>query len=207
MNIAEDKIAGVPVRIVTPLTIPPDKQNRVLINLHGGGFNADWGSEIESIPVANLTQTKVVAVLYSLAPEHPFPAALNESVAVYKELLKTAPGRVDLRHLGWRNSHARSPRVCGNSTTVPAASTSPAAETSANSATRVQCTHSGLSRSQRQANPAARPEPPLNDRCCRPSTLTKGFPPTLFLTSGRDLFSVTPSTCTRVRAGVNAQLV
>ncbi len=89
VNIAEGKIAGVPVRIVTPPTIPPDKQNRVLINLHGGGFNADWGSEIESIPVANLTQTKVVAVLYSLAPEHPFPTALNEAVAVYKELLKT----------------------------------------------------------------------------------------------------------------------
>ena len=77
VNIAEDKIAGVPVRIVTPLTIPADKQNRVLINLHGGGFNADWGSEIESIPIANLTQTKVVAVLYSLSPEHPFPTALK----------------------------------------------------------------------------------------------------------------------------------
>ena len=89
VNIAEDKIAGVPVRIVTPLTVPPDKKNRVLINLHGGGFNADWGSEIESIPVANLTQTKVVAVLYSLAPEHPFPTAVNEVVAVYNELLKT----------------------------------------------------------------------------------------------------------------------
>jgi monoterpene epsilon-lactone hydrolase len=89
VNLAKDTIRGVPVRIVTPLTIPTDKQNRVLINIHGGGFTADWGSEIESIPVANLTQTKVVAVLYSLAPEHPFPAAVNETVAVYKELLKT----------------------------------------------------------------------------------------------------------------------
>ncbi len=89
VNLAKDTIAGVPVRIVTPLTIPADKQNRVLINIHGGGFSADWGSEIETIPIANLTQTKVVAVLYSLAPEHPFPAAVNETVAVYKELLKT----------------------------------------------------------------------------------------------------------------------
>ena len=89
VNVANDTIAGVPVKIVTPLTIPTDKQDRVLINLHGGGFTADWGSMIETIPVANMTQTKVVAVLYSLAPEHPFPAAVNEAVAVYKELLKT----------------------------------------------------------------------------------------------------------------------
>lgn len=89
VNIAEDKIAGVPVRVVTPRTIPSAKRDRVLINLHGGGFNSDSGSLTESIPIANLTQTKVIAVLYRLAPEHPFPAALNDAVAVYKELLKT----------------------------------------------------------------------------------------------------------------------
>ena len=82
-------IAGVPVHIVTPLTIPPDKTDRVLINLHGGGFTSDSGSLIESVPIASLTQTKVIAVLYRLAPEHPFPAAVDDAVAVYKELLKT----------------------------------------------------------------------------------------------------------------------
>jgi epsilon-lactone hydrolase len=89
VNTAEDTIAGVPVRIITPLTIPAGKRSRVLINLHGGGFNSDSGSLSETIPIANLTQTKVVAVLYRLAPEHPFPAAVDDSVAVYKELLKT----------------------------------------------------------------------------------------------------------------------
>jgi acetyl esterase/lipase len=89
VNLAEDKIAGVPVRIITPLTIPESKRDRVLINLHGGGFNSDSGSLSESIPIANLTQTKVIAVLYRLAPEHPFPAAVEDAVAVYKELLKT----------------------------------------------------------------------------------------------------------------------
>jgi acetyl esterase/lipase len=89
VHVTSSTIAGVPVHIVTPLTIPPDKADRVLINLHGGGFTADSGSLIESVPIANLTQTKVIAVLYRLAPEHPFPAAVDDAVAVYKELLKT----------------------------------------------------------------------------------------------------------------------
>lgn len=89
VTVAEQKIAGVPVRVVTPHSTPEENRDRVLINLHGGGFNADSGSLTESIPIANLTQMKVVAVLYRLAPEHPFPAGLDDAVAVYKELLKT----------------------------------------------------------------------------------------------------------------------
>jgi monoterpene epsilon-lactone hydrolase len=90
VNIASSTIAGIPVRIVTPIDpIPTDKVDRVLINVHGGGFTTDSGSLTESIPIANLTHTKVVAVLYRLAPEHPFPAAVDDTIAVYKELLKT----------------------------------------------------------------------------------------------------------------------
>jgi len=115
-NVAESTIAGVPVRIITPLSgMNPDC---VLLNLHGGGFNSDSGSLTETIPIANLTRMKVVAVLYRLAPEHPFPAGLDDAVAVYKELLKTYQPRhiaiygtsagatmtgemaVDLKHLG-----------------------------------------------------------------------------------------------------------
>ncbi|HEY1809156.1 MAG TPA: alpha/beta hydrolase fold domain-containing protein [Acidobacteriaceae bacterium] len=84
---SEGAIAGVPVRIITPIAhMDPD---HVLLNIHGGGFNSDSGSWTETIPMANLTRMKVVAVLYRLAPEHPFPAAVDDVVAVYKELLKT----------------------------------------------------------------------------------------------------------------------
>src|ERR1700761_1911707 len=97
VNIEESTIAGVPVRLVTPLVMGPGKSARVLICVHGGGFNADSGSLTESIPIANLTQTKVVSVLYRLAPEHSFPAAVDDAVAVYKELLKTyKPNRIAL---------------------------------------------------------------------------------------------------------------
>ena len=88
-TIVEDKMAGVPVRIVTPEGMPDANKDKVLLNLHGGGFNSDSGSYTESIPIASYTGIKVVAVLYRLAPEHPFPAAVDDSIAVYKELLKT----------------------------------------------------------------------------------------------------------------------
>jgi acetyl esterase/lipase len=88
-NIEDSKLAGVPVRLVVPDNMPPANRDKVLMNLHGGGFNSDSGSFAESIPIAGYTRMKVVAVLYRLAPEHPFPAAVDDALAVYKELLKT----------------------------------------------------------------------------------------------------------------------
>jgi len=88
-ELVEDKMAGVPVRIVTPEGMPEGNKDKVLLNLHGGGFNSDSGSYTESIPIASYAKIKVVAVLYRLAPEYPFPAAVDDAVAVYKELLKS----------------------------------------------------------------------------------------------------------------------
>ena len=89
VDVQSSTIAGVPVKIITPPSIPAAHGDRVLINLHGGGFNSDSGSLTESVPVAALSQTKTIAVLYRLAPEHPFPAAVDDAVAVYREQLKT----------------------------------------------------------------------------------------------------------------------
>jgi monoterpene epsilon-lactone hydrolase len=89
VNVEETTTAGVRTDIITPLSTPASQ--RVLINLHGGGFNSDSGSLIEGVPIANLAKIKVVSVYYRLAPEDPFPAAVDDVVAVYKELLKTYP--------------------------------------------------------------------------------------------------------------------
>jgi epsilon-lactone hydrolase len=89
VNIEETTTAGIRTDIITPLSIPGENRTRVLINLHGGGFNSDSGSLIEGVPIANLAKIKVVSVYYRLAPENPFPAAVDDVVAVYKELLKT----------------------------------------------------------------------------------------------------------------------
>jgi epsilon-lactone hydrolase len=90
VQIEEKTIAGVPVKIFTPDSgVPGSKQDRVLINLHGGGFVSDSGSDLESIPIANLAATRVVSVLYRLAPQNLFPAGVDDVVAVYRELLKS----------------------------------------------------------------------------------------------------------------------
>jgi len=89
VNVEETTTAGVRTDIITPLSGSDGK--RVLINLHGGGFNSDSGSLIEGVPIANLAKIKVVSVYYRLAPENPFPAAVDDVVAVYKDLLKTYP--------------------------------------------------------------------------------------------------------------------
>ena len=90
VTIEEGKtIAGVKVAYFRPAKgIPAAKQNRILINLHGGGFRSDSNSYVESIPIANLTETLVASVYYRLIPS-PFPAAVDDVIAVYKELLKT----------------------------------------------------------------------------------------------------------------------
>lgn len=89
VNVEETTTAGVRTDIITPMTMPDGNRDRVLINLHGGGFNSDSGSLIEGVPICNLAKIKVVSVYYRLAPENPFPAAVQDVVAVYQELLKT----------------------------------------------------------------------------------------------------------------------
>ena len=88
VNVEETTTAGVRTDIITPLTAAEANRDRVLINLHGGGFNSDSGSLIEGVPISNLAKIKVVSVYYRLAPEYPFPAA-DDVVRVYKELLKS----------------------------------------------------------------------------------------------------------------------
>jgi len=90
VRIEEQRIGGVRIDLVSPTEVGEGKQDSVLINLHGGGFVL--GSPpalVEAIPIANLSKMRVVSVDYRLAPEHPFPAAIDDIVAVYKELLKT----------------------------------------------------------------------------------------------------------------------
>lgn len=85
------KIAGVPVRVFSREAVDADRAERLLINVHGGGFEVDSGSRSENVPLAARLDAVVVAVRYRLAPQHPWPAAVDDLLAVYRDTLKTRP--------------------------------------------------------------------------------------------------------------------
>ncbi|HXZ60042.1 MAG TPA: alpha/beta hydrolase fold domain-containing protein [Steroidobacteraceae bacterium] len=91
VSIEERLIAGVRTQVITPRAgVAPENRDRVLINLHGGGFvwGEGNGARAESIPIAGLGRITVITVAYRMAPEFKFPAASEDVAAVYRELLK-----------------------------------------------------------------------------------------------------------------------
>ena len=87
----DQKIAGVHVYDYTPKAgISAKNKDRVLINLHGGGFSGCWPAcaELESIPLAALGRIEVISVDYREGPDNKFPAASEDVASVYQELLK-----------------------------------------------------------------------------------------------------------------------
>ena len=71
--------------------IPPGLETkRTILYLHGGSYNA--GSIASHLPltgsIALAAKARVLAIDYRLAPEHPFPAAVEDALAAYRWLLK-----------------------------------------------------------------------------------------------------------------------
>jgi acetyl esterase/lipase len=86
-------MGGVHVYVLTPATIPPANEGKVLIHVHGGCYVLFPGESgtTEGIMMAGFAHYKVISVDYRMPPEAYFPAALDDAVTVYKEVLKTTP--------------------------------------------------------------------------------------------------------------------
>jgi acetyl esterase/lipase len=83
-------INDTPCQIVTPINADPTRQ---ILYLFGGGFIQ--GSPTEDLPItAALAQKAGATVIvpnYPLAPEHPFPKALDTVTSLAKHILKSNP--------------------------------------------------------------------------------------------------------------------
>ncbi len=70
------------------LYTPPNHSDTTVLYLHGGGFILGGLESHDDIcaELASASQCPVIAVAYRLAPEHPFPAALDDCFAVLKSI-------------------------------------------------------------------------------------------------------------------------
>lgn len=101
VKIVDTHIAGVHVGIVTPKDgVSTENKNRVLINLHFGGFYAGRGLLAglnEAVPIASVGRIEVITLDYREAPYYRFPAASEDVATVYRFLLRHyKPGRIGL---------------------------------------------------------------------------------------------------------------
>jgi acetyl esterase/lipase len=84
-------IAGVKAFIVQPRVVPAVNRDRLLLHVHGGGYVLSPGEAgtREAVLMAGYGGFRVVSVDYRMPPDAPYPAALDDAMAVYRDLLKT----------------------------------------------------------------------------------------------------------------------
>jgi len=89
------ELGGVPTAEITVDGIEP---RHVVLYFHGGVYvmgDAALAADLAS-QVGRRTEAKVISVDYRLAPEHPYPAAVDDAFAAYEALLDNGIPPVDI---------------------------------------------------------------------------------------------------------------
>lgn len=85
-------LGGVKAYIVTPRSMPEANRNRLLVHVHGGGYVFAPGEAAlpEALMIAGFGGYKVISVDYRMPPDHPYPAAMDDAMAVWKAAVTMA---------------------------------------------------------------------------------------------------------------------
>jgi epsilon-lactone hydrolase len=99
VRVAEAALGGVRTAEITVDGIEP---RHIVMYFHGGVYvlgdaflSADLASQ-----VGRRTSAKVISVDYRLAPEHPYPAAVDDALAAYEALLDSGTAASDIAFAG-----------------------------------------------------------------------------------------------------------
>ena len=85
LSIEQDEIEGVAVYRVMPNKVDPAHTGHLFLHVHGGGDAA----ATEAALVAARAGIPALSVDYRMPPKHPFPAAVDDVVKVYRHLLES----------------------------------------------------------------------------------------------------------------------
>ena len=84
------------------ITVDGIEPRHVVLYFHGGVYvmgDASLAADLAS-QVGRRTQAKVISVDYRLAPEHPYPAAVDDALAAYEALLQSGVDPSDIAFAG-----------------------------------------------------------------------------------------------------------
>jgi monoterpene epsilon-lactone hydrolase len=91
-QVEELDVSGIPVYEITPPDLQPD-DHRIFMDPHGGAFIVGGGSLciVSGAMSAAKCGMRVWSVDYRMPPDHPYPAAVDDCMAVYRALLERHP--------------------------------------------------------------------------------------------------------------------
>lgn len=97
VSMKQTVLDGVPCYVLEPAAIPTARRDHMVVVLHGGGyvFGSGVSGTTEAMLVAATGGYRVISVDYRMPPDSPFPAAIDDVIAVWREILKDHdPSRV-----------------------------------------------------------------------------------------------------------------
>ena len=92
-------LSGVPTAEITVDGIEP---RHVVLYFHGGVYVLGDAFQAAGLAseIGRRTRAKVISVDYRLAPEHPYPAAVDDALAAYEALLNNGTAPADIAFAG-----------------------------------------------------------------------------------------------------------
>jgi epsilon-lactone hydrolase len=198
VQVEEMEAGGVPVYVITPDGTAEDDR-RVFLSVHGGGFTGGAGETCRAMGIGDALQmgVRTWAVDYRMPPDDPYPAPLDDCVAVYSSMLgdyRPEDIVVGGASAGGNLAAALLLRSRDVGLHLPAAAVLRTPEIDLTESGDSFQTNLGLdnllTESLMPANLLYAAGHDLRDPYLSPlfADLTKGFPPTILTTGTRDLF-------------------
>ncbi len=97
MQVRTMAVGACQVHVATPPDLAPARQDYAFMDIHGGGlvFGAGRFAWAMAVFRAASLGVRVVSVDYRVPPAHPYPAALDDCMGVYRQLLEDhAPAQI-----------------------------------------------------------------------------------------------------------------